>query len=63
MRFIVIMAFAMFVFIAGCNDTGDADGGDDGISGIGVAEQMSGGTVGDVDLDTGESEEELLEGE
>lgn len=63
MRYLVILTALLFTVLFGCDDTAAPDGSGDGISGTAIAETNSGGTVGDVDLNSGEDEEDLLEGE
>jgi hypothetical protein len=58
-RMIVTMILTLLLLVCSCNlveDTTDtAEGGGEGA--VGIAEKMSGGTLGDTDYDSGESNE------
>ncbi|MCC7478502.1 hypothetical protein IT575_08570 [bacterium] len=54
---LLIAALAALFQLAGCNEAADTADTTErgGANAVGVAEQMSGGTVGDTDMDSGES--------
>jgi hypothetical protein len=60
MRLLIALLIALLLSIVGCDvaeDTAD-EATDAGVGAAGIAEQMSSGTVGDADMDTGESAED-----
>jgi len=59
MRLLIALLIALLLSIAGCDlakDTAD-EATDTGAGAAGIAEKMSAGTVGDADMDSGESAE------
>ena len=60
MRLLTVLVLATVLLLFGCNTAKDtAQTTEQGGQGaVGIAEKMSGGTVGDTDVDTGESPEE-----
>lgn len=59
MRYLIALLIALLVAIAGCDaakETAD-ETAEAGVGATGIAEKMSGGTVGDADMDSGESAE------
>ena len=57
MRLLIALLITLLVSIVGCDLAGETadEATDAGVGAAGIAEKMSGGTVGDADMDTGES--------
>jgi predicted small secreted protein len=66
MKWVIVIAICvLLVLLAGCNTAKDTakTGAKGGQNAVGVAEKMKGGTVGNVDEETGEQKSDSESGE